>query len=91
MKFLLDIEALAADIRIVVTDTNGSSELVQKDTGLFIPVDASVAECAHHFEQWWDELSGTPYDGLALDLWKSRFDSAVLYDDFVEFLDSLPG
>lgn len=48
MKFLLDMEAVAADIRIVVTDTNDSSELVQKDTGFLIPVDASVAECAQH-------------------------------------------
>ncbi|MDB0025394.1 glycosyltransferase [Flavobacteriales bacterium] len=84
------MEALAADIRIVVTDTNGCSELVQNDIGCLIPVEASVAECAHRIEQWLDELSGTPHDGLALDFWKSRFDSAVLYDDFVEFVDSLP-
>lgn len=82
------MEALAADIRIVVTDTNGCSELVQDEIGCLIPVEASVAECAHRIEQWWDEWSGTPHDGLALDFWKSKFDSAALYDDFVKFVDS---
>ena len=83
------MEALAADIRIVVTDTNGCSELVQNEIGCLIPVQATVEECAKRIEQWWDALSGTPHDGLALDFWKSKFDSAVLYDDFVEFVDSI--
>ena len=82
------MEALAADIRIVVTDTNGCSELVQNDIGCLIPVQATVEECAKRIEQWWDALSGTPHDGLALDFWKSKFDSAALYDDFVVFVDT---
>ena len=83
------MEALAADIRIVVTDTNGCSELVKNEIGCLIPVQAAVEECAKRIEQWWDELSGTPHDGLALDFWKSKFDSAALYDDFAEFVDSI--
>lgn len=83
------MEALAADIRIVVTDTNGCSELVKNEIGCLIPVQATVEECAKRIEQWWDELSGTPHDGLALDFWKSKFDSAALYDDFAEFVDSI--
>ena len=82
------MEALASDTRIVVTDTNGCPELVQKDTGCLIPVDATAEECAQRIEKWWNGLSGVPGDGKARKLWKGKFDAAVLYDGFVEFLHS---
>ena len=82
------MEALAADIRIIVTDTNGCPELVQMDTGCLIPVDVTAEECAQRIERWWNGLSGVPGDGKARNLWKDKFDAAVLYNDFVEFLHS---
>lgn len=81
------IESLAADVRIVVTDTNGCPELIRKDIGCLIPVDASVHECATRIKQWWFGLSGSRKDGAARNFWKEKFDSNTLYDEFAEFMN----
>lgn len=79
------MEALAADIRIVVTDTYGCPELVEKEIGCLIPIQSTIDECALTIENWWTRSKNKP-SGMAYDQWSRKFNATKLYDDFADFL-----
>ncbi len=85
------MEAQSFGIPVIATDTGGVKEVVREGTGILLPVDFKPAELADKIRYFIElpEAELNKYRVNSIKNWKSDFNAATNYEDFVRKVNSI--